>query len=92
MAEALIALGNKLNDKEIQREGLTLSLETGRTTPEQTGLFHYVADIEQRCCSRSDADRCSVQIFEFGHAGVLPHHDTLSIIKGDGAKNCSPRG
>ena len=40
-ANALIALGAKLKDTELQKEGIAMSLETGKTAPEQVGLFNF---------------------------------------------------
>jgi len=41
MGNALIALGGKLSDTELQKQGITLALESGRVAPEQVGLFQY---------------------------------------------------
>jgi tetratricopeptide (TPR) repeat protein len=36
----LLQLGSKTSDKGLQRQGLELMLQSGRATPENTGLFH----------------------------------------------------
>lgn len=41
MGNALIALGGKLKDTELQKQGITLALESGRVAPEQVGVFQY---------------------------------------------------
>ena len=38
---ALIALGDKLQDIGLQKQGIQLALESGQATPAQTGMFHY---------------------------------------------------
>lgn len=38
---ALISLGSKLNDPQIQQQGLQLALDSGKATPEQAGMFHF---------------------------------------------------
>ena len=38
---ALIALGGKLNDPTIQRQGIELALDGGQVAPEQVGMFHF---------------------------------------------------
>jgi tetratricopeptide (TPR) repeat protein len=38
---ALIALGSKLNDPEVEKLGIQLALDSGKATPEQTGVFHF---------------------------------------------------
>lgn len=41
MGSALIVLGGKLKDTELQKQGILLSLESGRVAPEQVGPFQY---------------------------------------------------
>ena len=41
MGNAMIALGGKLKDIDLQKQGITLALESGRVAPEQVGLFQY---------------------------------------------------
>jgi predicted Zn-dependent protease len=41
MGNALIALGGKLKDTEVQKQGLLLALESGRVSPAEVGLFNY---------------------------------------------------
>ena len=41
MANALIALGGKTKDTEVQKQGLLLALESGRVSPAETGLYNY---------------------------------------------------
>lgn len=41
MGNALIALGGKLQDTEVQKQGLLLALESGRVSPAEVGLFNY---------------------------------------------------
>ena len=38
---ALIALGGKLQDISLQKQGVALALESGRTPAAQVGVFHY---------------------------------------------------
>lgn len=39
--KALISLGSKLKDQQIQQQGLQLALDSGKATPEQVGMFHF---------------------------------------------------
>jgi hypothetical protein len=39
--KALIALGDKLQDIGLQKQGIQLALESGKSTPAQAGMFHY---------------------------------------------------
>jgi tetratricopeptide (TPR) repeat protein len=41
MGTALIALGGKLNDQALQKQGIMLALESGKLTPTQLGVYHY---------------------------------------------------
>lgn len=41
MGSALIALGGRLKDVPLQRQGIEMSLESGKTAPAQLGLYHY---------------------------------------------------
>jgi tetratricopeptide (TPR) repeat protein len=41
MGNALIALGTKTKDTEVQKQGLLLALESGRVSPAEVGLFNY---------------------------------------------------
>jgi tetratricopeptide (TPR) repeat protein len=41
MGNALIALGGKMKDTEVQKQGLLLALESGRVSPAEVGLFNY---------------------------------------------------
>jgi tetratricopeptide (TPR) repeat protein len=38
---ALIALGTKLKDQDVQRQGIQLALDGGKVAPEQVGMFHF---------------------------------------------------
>ena len=39
--QALIALGGKLKDTSLQKQGVQMSLESGKAQPAQVGLFHF---------------------------------------------------
>jgi tetratricopeptide (TPR) repeat protein len=41
LGNALIALGGKTKDTEVQKQGLLLALESGRVSPAETGLYNY---------------------------------------------------
>ncbi|MXO59640.1 hypothetical protein GRI89_08815 [Altererythrobacter salegens] len=41
MGQSLISLGGKLQDTGVQKQGLELSLASGKTPPEQVGVFNY---------------------------------------------------
>ena len=41
MGTALIALGGKLNDEALQKQGIMLALESGKLSPSQLGVYHY---------------------------------------------------
>lgn len=41
LGNALIALGGKTKDTEVQKQGLLLALESGRVSPAEVGLFNY---------------------------------------------------
>jgi hypothetical protein len=41
LGNALIALGGKLKDTEVQKQGIQLALASGKADPAQVGLFHY---------------------------------------------------
>lgn len=39
--KALISLGSKLKDQQLQQQGIQLALDSGKASPAQVGMFHF---------------------------------------------------
>ncbi|BBC73069.1 conserved hypothetical protein [Altererythrobacter sp. B11] len=73
-----LMLGNKLNDKALQRQGLQMMVDSGQTTPEQVGQFNFF--IGNLAYDAKDYDAARTALMAAKQAGYVDPNDNLDPL------------